>query len=244
MTQAIDTLQAASEPRLIVEQGIAARVAAVVEPVLVGLGYHLVRVKISGLDGCTVQIMAERPDGTMTVADCETISRTLSPVLDAADPIDRAYRLEVSSPGMDRPLVRRSDFERHAGHQLKVEMAVAVAGRRRFRGVLTGVEGAAARIRRDDAKPGEENDVLLPIEDMEEAKLVLTETLIAESLRRGKAQEQQRKREALLDENESEAPEPQERDVHERRNNGASHQPKHFQSAPADGRRGAQNEGE
>jgi ribosome maturation factor RimP len=260
MTQAIDTLQAASEPRLIVEQGIAARVAAVAEPVLVGIGYRLVRVKISGLDGCTVQIMAERPDGTMNVADCEAISRALSPVLDAADPIDRAYRLEVSSPGMDRPLVRRSDFERHAGHQLKVEMAVGRDGRRRFRGMLTGVEGAAARIRRDDASPGEENDVLLPIEDMAEAKLVLTEALIAESLRRGKAQDQERKREARLDDpqrearlddhqrearlDDDEAPEPQKRDAHERRNNGAARQPKHFQSAPAERRRGAQNEGE
>jgi ribosome maturation factor RimP len=191
MTQAIDTLQAASEPRLIVEQGVAARVAAIAEPVLVGMGYRLVRVRISGLDGCTVQIMAERPDGTMTVEDCETVSRTLSPVLDVVDPIDRAYRLEVSSPGMDRPLVRRSDFERYAGHQLKVEMAAAIAGRRRFRGVLLGTEGDAARIRRDDAAPGEANEVLLPIEDMSEAKLVLTDALIAESLRRGKAQQKQ-----------------------------------------------------
>jgi ribosome maturation factor RimP len=193
MTQAIDTLQAASEPRLIVEQGVAARVAAITDPVLVGLGYRLVRVRISGLDGCTVQIMAERPDGTMTVEDCETVSRALSPVLDVADPIDRAYRLEVSSPGMDRPLVRRSDFERYAGHQLKLEMAASIAGRRRFRGVLLGVQvlesqAAAARIRRDDAAPGEANEVLLPIEDMAEAKLVLTDALIAESLRRGKEQ--------------------------------------------------------
>ena len=145
MTQAIDRLRTDSEPRLIVEQGVAARVAAIAEPILVGIGYRLVRVRISGLDGCTVQIMAERPDGTMTVEDCETVSRALSPVLDVADPIDRAYRLEISSPGMDRPLVRRSDFERHAGHQLKVEMAVALDGRRRFRGLLTGVEGEAAQ---------------------------------------------------------------------------------------------------
>ena len=192
MTQAIDTLPAASEPRLIVEQGIAARVAAVVEPVLVGLGYRLVRVRISGLDGCTVQIMAERPDGTMTVDDCEAASRALSPVLDVADPIDRAYRLEISSPGMDRPLVRRSDFERYAGHQLKVEMAVARDGRRRFRGLLTGVEGEAARIRRDDASPGEPTEVVLPIEEMAEAKLVLTNALIVEALRRDKESRRQR----------------------------------------------------
>ena len=189
MTQAIDTLQADSDPRLIIEQGVAARVAAIAEPVLVGIGYRLVRVKISGLDGCTVQIMAERPDGTMMVEDCETVSRALSPVLDVADPIDRAYRLEVSSPGMDRPLVRRSDFDRHAGHQVKVEMAASIEGRRRFRGTLLGAEGEAARIRRDDAAPGEATEVLLPIEDMAEAKLVLTDALIAESLRRAKEQQ-------------------------------------------------------
>jgi ribosome maturation factor RimP len=191
MTQAIDRLRTESEQRLIVEQGVAARVAAVAEPVLIGIGYRLVRVRISGLDGCTVQIMAERPDGTMTVDDCETVSRALSPVLDVADPIDRAYRLEISSPGMDRPLVRRSDFERYAGHQLKVEMAVAIEGRRRFRGVLLGAEGDAARIRRDDAAPGEANEVLLAIEDMAEAKLVLTDALIAESLRRAKHAERE-----------------------------------------------------
>ena len=138
MTQTIDTTAAGIEPRLIIEQGPAARVAAIVEPVLGGIGYRLVRVKISGLDGCTVQVMAERPDGTMTIEDCETVSRTLSPVLDVADPIDRAYRLEVSSPGIDRPLVRHSDFERYAGNHVRAEMAVSIEGRRRFRGLLLG----------------------------------------------------------------------------------------------------------
>ena len=88
----------------------------IAEPVIEQLGYRLVRVKVSAADGCTVQIMAERPDGSMTVEDCETVSRALSPVLDVADPIDRAYRLEMSSPGIDRPLVRKSDFDRYAGH--------------------------------------------------------------------------------------------------------------------------------
>jgi ribosome maturation factor RimP len=191
MAETIDTPGPASEPRLIVEQGLAARVTAVAEPVLLGMGYRLVRVKVSGLDGCTVQIMAERPDGTMTVEDCEDVSRALSPVLDVADPIDRAYRLEISSPGLDRPLVRRSDFERFAGHQVKVEMAIAIDGQRRFRGLLLGMDGEAARIRRDDAAPGEMNEILLPVEDMAEAKLVLTDALIAESLRRGKAAERE-----------------------------------------------------
>jgi len=177
------------EPRLIAEQGLAARVAAIVEPVLAGIGYRLVRVKISGFDGCTVQVMAERADGTMTVDDCEAVSRAVSPVLDVADPIERSYRLEVSSPGLDRPLVRRSDFQRFAGHQVKVELASPIDGRRRFRGLLLGAHGEAARIRRDDAAADEASEILLPIEDMVEAKLVLTEALIAESLRRGKAQQ-------------------------------------------------------
>src|SRR5690242_4019091 len=129
-----------SEPRLIVEQGVAAKLAAIAEPVIAGLGFRLVRVRVSGLSGCTIQIMAERPDGSMTIDDCEAISRALSPVLDVADPIERAYRLEISSPGIDRPLVRRSDFERHAGHRIKIEMATSVAGRRRFRGVLLGTQ--------------------------------------------------------------------------------------------------------
>jgi ribosome maturation factor RimP len=178
-----------AEPRLIVEPGLAARVAAIVEPVLEQLNFRLVRVRISGLAGCTVQIMAERSDATMTIEDCEVASRALSPVLDVADPIERAYRLEVSSPGIDRPLVRRSDFERFAGHAVKVEMAVAMDGRKRFRGLLMGTDGDKARLRRDDVAAGEPADVLLPIEDMAEAKLVLTDELVAQALRRSKAAE-------------------------------------------------------
>jgi ribosome maturation factor RimP len=180
-----------SEPRLIAEPGLSARVATVAEPVLEGMGFRLVRIKISGADGCTVQVMAERPDGMLTIEDCEEISRALSPVMDVADPVPQAYRLEISSPGLDRPLVRRSDFERHAGHLAKIEMAVPVDGRKRFRGILTGIEGDAARLRRDDARPEEIADVLLPIEDMAEAKLVLTDELIAEALRKGKAAERE-----------------------------------------------------
>ena len=112
----------AHEPRIVTEQGLDARVAAIVEPVIEDLGYRLVRTSISAANGCTLQIMAERPDGTMTVEDCETISRAVSPALDVEDPINRAYHLEVSSPGIDRPLVRAGDFERWAGHEMKVEM--------------------------------------------------------------------------------------------------------------------------
>ncbi len=182
-----------AEPRLVVEPGVAARVSAIAEPVLQGMGYRLVRIRVSGEAGCTVQVMAERPDGTMLIEDCEAVSRALSPVLDIADPIERAYRLEISSPGIDRPLVRRSDFERHAGHLVKIEMAVAANGRKRFRGMIAGIEGNAVRIRRDDVKAGEEADALLVMEEIADARLVLTDELIAESMRRGKAAERELK---------------------------------------------------
>ena len=189
MTETIET-KALDEPRLITDSGVAARVAHIVEPVLADLGYRLVRVRVSGLSGCTVQIMAERPDGTMPIEDCEAASRALSPVLDVADPLDRSYRLEISSPGIDRPLVRRSDFECHIGQEIKLEMAVAVDGRRRFRGLLAGVDGHSARLHIEVAA-GERREVSLPIEQMLEAKLVLTDDLIAQSLRRGKAEERE-----------------------------------------------------
>jgi ribosome maturation factor RimP len=175
-----------SGPRLIVEQGIAARVAAIAEPVIVGLGFRLVRVRVSGATGCTVQIMAERLDGTLAIEDCEAISRALSPVLDIADPIERAYRLEISSPGIDRPLVRRLDFDRYAGNVVKIEMAVAVLGRRRFRGLLIGTNEEAAIVRQDHQTPGEAANILLRIEDMADARIVLTEQAIVESLKRSK----------------------------------------------------------
>src|SRR5580698_10711033 len=180
-----------AEPRLVVEPGAAARVSAVAGPVLQGMGYRLVRIKISGEAGCTVQIMAERPDGSMQIEDCEAISKALSPVLDIADPIDRAYRLEISSPGIDRPLVRRSDFERFNGHLVKIEMSIAHDGRKRFRGTLQGVEGETVRLHRDDARADENADVALVMEDISDARLVLTDELIEESMRRGKAAERE-----------------------------------------------------
>src|SRR5712672_590605 len=187
-----------AEPRLVVEPGLGARVSAVAGPVLQGMGYRLVRIKISGEAGCTVQIMAERPDGSMQIEDCEAISRALSPVLDVADPIDRAYRLEISSPGIDRPLVRRSDFERYSGHLVRIEMAVAHQGRKRFRGLLQGVEGDTIRLHRDDTRADEDADVLLVMEDIADARLVLTDELIAESMRRGKAAERELKQDLGL----------------------------------------------
>ncbi|MFI5015403.1 MAG: ribosome maturation factor RimP [Hyphomicrobiales bacterium] len=174
------------EPRLIVETGLAARVASAVEPSLPAAGFRLVRVRVTAEAGCTVQIMAERPDGSMSVEDCEAVSRLVSPILDVEDPIERAYRLEISSPGIDRPLVRRSDFARWATHRAKIELSLPLAGRKRFNGVLLGVEGEATRLRRLDAHADEEAEVLLPLAEIAEAHLVLTDELIRESLRRGK----------------------------------------------------------
>ena len=181
----------ADERRVITEPGRAARVAALAEPVLGQLGYRLVRVRISGFAGCTVQVMAERPDGTMTIEDCEAASRALSPVLDAADPIEGAYRLEISSPGIDRPLVRASDFERALGHEARVELAAAIDGRKRLRGTIEALEGQgdAVRVlmRRSDARPGEAAEVWLTLSDIAEARLVLTDALIRAALRGAKA---------------------------------------------------------
>lgn len=194
MTEQVDH-EFLSEPRLIVEPGLAARVATITAPVLEGLGLRLVRVKISALAGCTVQVMAERPDGTLTIDDCETISRALSPVLDVADPVDRAYNLEISSPGLDRPLVRRSDFDRYAQQPVRIEMTLPVGGRRRFRGLLLGTDGNAARVRQDDVAEGEPAEVLLPMEEMTDARIVLTDDLLTISLKRGKTAERDARRE-------------------------------------------------
>ncbi len=187
-TSAAEAPDLLDEPRLVVEPGVAARFGMVAEPVLLAMGYRLVRIKVSGESGCTVQIMAERPDGTMLIDDCEAVSKALSPVLDVTDPIDRAYRLEISSPGIDRPLVRRSDFARYSGHLVKIEMAVPHQNRKRFRGLLDGVEGDAVRVLREGVKD-EEPLVLLPMHDISDARLVLTDELVAESMRRGKQAE-------------------------------------------------------
>ena len=130
------------EPRFVEENGVAARIAALGERVLGSMGFRLVRVKIMSGQGTSVQIMAERPDGTLTIDDCEEIHDALSPVIDVEDPIKQAYRLEISSPGIDRPLVRASDFRRALGKEAKIELAHAHAsGRKRFRGLIRAVEG-------------------------------------------------------------------------------------------------------
>src|ERR1700730_11103364 len=179
------------EPRLIEETGIAARVAHVAQPVLIGLGYRLVRVKLSAQAGMTVQIMAERPEGSMNLNDCEIVSAALSPVLDVDDPVKGAYRLEISSPGIDRPLVRVSDFRRAFAREARIEMTTGVGGRKRFRGFVGAVEGegrnALLTLARSDARPGEAIEAVLPLHDIAEARLILSEALIRQSLRAAKA---------------------------------------------------------
>ena len=172
--------------RLITEHGLDARVAGIIEPVIEDLGFRLVRVRVTAQNGQTVQVMAERPDGTMGVDDCETVSNAISPVLDVEDPVPGTYHLEVSSPGIDRPLVREADFSTWAGHVAKVETATLVGGRRRFRGQITGVEDGAVVLVREDA-PEDERESRVPLDAIAEARLMLTDDLIRESLRRDKA---------------------------------------------------------
>ena len=175
------------EKRLITETGVAARVVQVIEASIVGLGFRVVRVRVTSANGCTVQIMAERPDGTMSVGDCETVSRAISPLLDLDDPIAKPYYLEISSPGIDRPLVRACDFERWAGYEAKIELAVPLDGRKRFRGIIgaPNPDGRTVPIDLPDVKEGLPSRIDLPLRDLGDAYLVLTDELVRESLRRG-----------------------------------------------------------
>ncbi len=172
--------------RFLREDGVAADIAAVVEPVLEDLGFRLVRVKVQGAGSDRiVQLMAERPDGSITIDECEAISKGVSPVLDVADPLPGAYRLEISSPGIDRPLVRPSDFEDWAGHEAKIELSEPVGGRKRFKGVLEGFEDGEVRINADTGEHGIQL-LGLPVHLISDAKLVLTDELIREALTRAK----------------------------------------------------------
>jgi ribosome maturation factor RimP len=196
---AAEPVEGLDEARLIEDAGASLRVGRIAAQVARDLGYRLVRVKISSAAGATVQIMAERPDGTMSIADCERLSQALSPAFDVEEPMAQAYRLEISSPGIDRPLVRESDFARAVGHEARVEMAAAINGRKRFRGrlvaVAPGPDGAAARMRLI-GEDKSETEVDLPIRAMAEARLVLTDDLICAALRREKAALKDAKRSA------------------------------------------------
>jgi ribosome maturation factor RimP len=174
------------EPRLITETGLDQRLADIIEPVLVGMGFRLVRVKMLNQNGATMQIMAERNDGTMTVQDCEEVSQAVSPVLDVEDPIDKEYHLEVSSPGIDRPMVRKSDFVRWQGHIVKCESSILIDNRKRFRGKIVEVDADGFTIERDQVAYGEEVRVTIPFTALSDAKLILTDDLIRDALRADK----------------------------------------------------------
>lgn len=176
----------ASGDRFIQETGLASDLVALVEPVLESLGFRLVRIEVSGRDGKTVQIMAERSDGTMTIDDCEAVSKALSPLLDVHDVVSDAYRLEISSPGIDRPLVRASDFVDWAGSEAKIELKAPVDGRRRFRGRIEGFEDGEALIEADLGEDGVKT-IGLALGMIASARLVLTDELIREALTRAKA---------------------------------------------------------
>lgn len=167
-----------TEQRYIKETGLEARIARIVEPVANDLGYSLVRIKVTQENGCTLQIMAEDENARFTIVDCEKLSKDLSPVLDVDDPIDREYHLEVSSPGIDRPLVRRRDFESHLGHEAKIELSDMINGRKRYRGTIKAVDTEAVVITVPDAPTGTDPDHRLLLSTLAEAKLVMTDALM------------------------------------------------------------------
>jgi ribosome maturation factor RimP len=156
-------------------EGLDARIADLVAPTIEHMGYELVRVQVSGKERLTVQVMAERADqAPFTVADCEAISHAIGAVLDVADPIRAEWMLEVSSPGIDRPLTRTKDWARFAGHEASVELDMPIDGRRRFRGIVLGADAEVARLRLEAG-----TEVALPRAYIRRAKLVLTDALIA-----------------------------------------------------------------
>ena len=156
------------------------RLATIVMPTIESMGFELVRLGLMGGKRATLQIMAERPDGTMEVEDCAGLSRQLSVILDVEDPIAAEYTLEVSSPGIDRPLTRLTDFDRWEGYEAKLETTELIEGRKRFKGLLAGTEGNEVLLEIEEGTVGLEFDWLA------DAKLVLTDELITESLRRSK----------------------------------------------------------
>ncbi|MCF6303505.1 MAG: ribosome maturation factor RimP [Devosiaceae bacterium] len=180
--------------RYISETGQEQRVASIVEPVARDLGFFLVRVKILPENGCTLQIMAEDEAGHFSITQCQELSQELSPVLDVEEPIDVPYHLEVSSPGVDRPLVRARDFERNVGHEARIELAHMINGRKRFRGIIKGVENDAVTLTLPDVPAGATPDFVLPLSDISSAKLILTDHLLAQ------ARAQQKNDQTLLDE--------------------------------------------
>lgn len=151
-------------------------IARIIEPSLDAMGYRLVRIMLTGLRRPTLQVMAERRDDQpMTVDDCADISRSVSAMLDVADPIAGAYTLEISSPGLDRPLVRPEDYDRFAGFEARIELSAPLDGRKRFKGRLLGRDGEAVRL------VGDGGELRLPLAAIARAKLVLTDDLLAQA---------------------------------------------------------------
>ncbi len=179
------------EPRLFEENGIEAQVATLITPVLKPLGFRLVRIKLLGLNGLTLQIMAECADGSMTIEDCEIVSRTISPLLDVQNIIERKYHLEISSPGIDRPLVRKSDFFHWQGHVAKIETNVEIDGRKKFRGILANVTQDGFTLNTDKNAHKDAMCISIPFDSIIDAHLILTDELIRDALKKNKDLNQQ-----------------------------------------------------
>ena len=177
--KAQDKPQDPSQAQAKTSEGRAAQIEQLIAPVLADMGYEIVRVQLSGGSGRqTLQIMAEKPDGTMSIDDCTEASRAISALLEVEDPISTAYTLEVSSPGIDRPLTRLKDFDRYAGHLAKVELQAPFQGQKRFTGTLKGVEEGTIVL---SLEGDDEKEMRLTFDELAKAKLVLTDALLAEA---------------------------------------------------------------
>ncbi len=174
----------ADDTHLVAAAGQPRRIFDLIRDPAKAAGFEIVRVRYGLHDGHTLQIMAERPDGTMTVSGCEELSKLLSALLDVEDPIPGEYNLEVSSPGIDRPLTRPKDFARWAGFEAKLELAEAIEGRKRFRGLLHGFEDGEVLIEHEVEGFAEPQVIGLPFRLVGEAKLTMSDDLIKESLKR------------------------------------------------------------
>lgn len=172
------------DDRFVRETGLAADVSALVRPVLDELGFDLVRTRVMGQDGTTVQVMIDSATGNISVDDCAEVSRRLSPLLDAHDPMPGGYNLEISSPGMARPLVRPRDFVTWAGHEVRIELKELVDGRRRFKGVIEGFEDGEARLKVDLEGYDEPQVIGLGVDLIDEAKLTIDDTALKQALKK------------------------------------------------------------
>lgn len=179
-----NTEHTSDRSHLVAPGAVATRIADLVEPAIVDLGFELVRVRLTGEGGSVLQLMAEKPDGTMQVEGCESVSRAASAILDVEDPIKNNYTLEVSSPGIGRPLTREKDFDVWSGFEAKLELSEMLAGRKRFRGVLQGMEDGEVLLRMEIDGHDEPQIVGLPFRLVNDARLVMTDTLIDESGKR------------------------------------------------------------